>query len=233
MGETLADPLPLPYLVVAVGSLLWAARRRRWIPLLGSLPLVLSMPLVNPKYEPLLNGRYLMPILPLIFASIGLVASDAWLTFRVRWPERAPGLAGALAAGLVLLGAYPLVSLAAYERSTDRTNHGVLAAYQVVAANRQPDETVLLDSALDTVLHMSAGSAFKSMQLLFGANHVPYAVIDARPGSLGDALAERSPRLLLLHGDKVTPLGRTFSLTPLGDRGRGPGYGVYRVAPRR
>ena len=246
VGESLTDPGPLLYLAVALGSVLWAARRGQLLPLLVGLPYVLVLPLVNPKYEPLLNGRYLVPLLPPIYASLGLLASDAWRAlcefkvprskFQVRGGptlnfERGT-LNWILAAGLVLLAAYPLVPLARYQGSTERTNRAVLAAHQAVLAHRQPDEVVLLDSGLDDVLSMAAGSAYKSMELLLGGSDVPYTEVDARASSIAEALADGAPRLLLLHGDKAAPLGRSFALTPLAPLGRGAGFGVYRVAPR-
>jgi 4-amino-4-deoxy-L-arabinose transferase-like glycosyltransferase len=226
--ETLAEPALLLYLGVAVGSIIWAAWRGFALPLLVVLPYVLILPLVNPKYEPLLNGRYLMPLLPLIFSSIGLVASDLWRMLRTR----SVLVATAPIIAIVILALYPLVGLLEYERSTERTNHALFAVYRDLGAHRQPDETVLVDYGLDGVFFMAAGSAFKGMELLLTAEQIPYVVIDARQNSVADALAERSPRLLLLNTDKATPLGRSFSLTPLGEQMRGTGFALYRVAPR-
>ncbi len=180
----------------------------------------------------MLNGRYLTPLLPLVYASMGLVVGDAWRTLKAGWPQWVPALGFFGLAGVAILMAYPLLPLARYERSTERTNHAVFAAYQTVVANREPGETVLLDYGLDSVFYMAAGSAYKSMELLLATGDIPYVVVDARPSSIGDALAERSPRLALLQSDKVPSLGRTFTLTPLGDVGRGPGFGVYRVGVR-
>ena len=231
-GESLAEPLLLLYLALAVAGVLWAAWRGRWLPVLLIVPYALVLPLVNPKYEPLLNGRYLTPLLPAVFASLGLAAADVWTASRARAGH--PLLVGGcLAIGLAALIGYPLLTLARYEQSTERTNHAVFAAHEVVKANRQPGETVLLDLGLDSVFHMAAGSAFKSMEFLLETHEVPYAVIDARVDSVGDALAERSPRLLLLHRDKTAPLGRSFTLTQLDDGGRGgPPFGVYRIDRR-
>ena len=233
LGESLAEPLLLLYLGLAIGGGVWAAWRRRWLPLLAIMPYVLVMPLVNPKYEPLLNGRYLTPLLPLVFAAVGLATADAWRLLR----RRAPGglrqaSTAALVAGVALLALYPLVPLARYERSTERTNHAVLAASRVVQTYRQPGETVLLDRGLDGIFQMAAGSVYKSMQLLLGGHDVPYADIDGRPSSINEALAEGSPRLALLHGDRVAPLRRSFTVTPVGEQVRGAGFGVYRIAPR-
>jgi 4-amino-4-deoxy-L-arabinose transferase-like glycosyltransferase len=232
VGETLAQPLLLGYLGLAVGSVLWAARRRRWLPLLVSVPYLLVLPLLQGKYEPLLNGRYVMPILPLVFGSIGLAVSDGIAAFSARWPARATMLSGLLLGLTALASLYPLAPLAAYERSA-RTNHAILAAHEAVLANRAPDEVVLVDYGLDGVFFMAAGSAFKSMELLLGGTNVPYIVIDARQASLDDALSGRQSRLAVLNSEKARVLGRNYTLTALmGGERDGPGFGVYRVSAR-
>ena len=98
VGETLAHPLLLGYLALAVGSVplggpAAVAGCRCW----SSVPYLLALPLLQGKYEPILNGRYVMPILPLVFASIGLVVADGLAAVRARWPARAPLLGGAAA----------------------------------------------------------------------------------------------------------------------------------------
>jgi 4-amino-4-deoxy-L-arabinose transferase-like glycosyltransferase len=232
VGETPVQPLLIGYLTVAVGSVLWAARRGRWLPLLVSVPYLLALPLLQGKYEPLLNGRYVMPILPLVFASTGLVIADALIACRTRWPSRSVVLGGALFGLAALAALYPLAPLAAYQRSA-RTNHAIMAAHEAVLASRRPDEVVLVDYGLDGVFFMAAGSAFKSSELLFGGSGVPYTVIDARQSSLEDALSGHGSRLLVLNTEKVRTLGRSFTLTPLmGGERDGPGFGVFRVAAR-
>jgi len=232
VGETLSDPLLLGYLGLAIGSVAYAAWRGRWLPLLVTVPYLAILPFLQPKYEPMLNGRYVVPVLPLVFASIGLGVSDAWQASRRLQPVYGYILGGMLVGVTVSLGLYPLVPMSLYERSA-RTNDPVLAAYQTVAAAREPSETVLLDYGLDGVFFMAAGSAYKSMELLLGASSVPFDVIDARQSSIEDALAGHASRLIVLNSDKVSPLGRNFTLTPLMGGGRGgPGCGVDRISAR-
>jgi hypothetical protein len=229
VGESLADPLPLLYLLIAIGSVLWTARRGSWLALAAIVPTVLLMPLLNPKYEPLLNGRYLVPLLPFVYAAVGIAAGDGWRALRA-WR---PAVAGLAAAGLVVLAAYPLAPLARYELTTPRTNRAAVGAYQTVLAHRQPDEVVVLDAGLDDILYMGAGSAQKSMEHLLSASDVPYVVVNARAGTLADALVDGAPRLVVLHGDKAAPLGRAFQLAQLGPAERGAGFQVYRLTGRR
>jgi hypothetical protein len=232
VGETLARPLLLAYLALAVGAVAWAARQRSWLPVLVSVPYLLALPLLQGKYEPILNGRYVMPILPLVFASIGLVVADAMAGLRARWPARATVLSGILLGLTALAALYPLAPLAAYERSA-RTNHAILAAQDAVLAARAPDEVVLVDYGLDGVFFMAAGSAFKSTEMLLGGASVPYTVIDARQASLDDALTGHQSRLAVLNSDKARSLARNYQLTALmGGERDGPGFGVYRVSAR-
>jgi hypothetical protein len=173
-----------------------------------------------------------MPILPLVFASIGLVVADGIAAVRSRWPARSPLLSGLLLGFAALAALYPLAPLAVYERSA-RTNHAILAAQEAVLAARAPDEVVLVDYGLDGVFFMAAGSAFKSMELLLGGTSIPYTVIDARQSSLDDALSGHQTRLAVLNAEKARSLGRNFQLTPLmGGERDGPGFGVYRVSAR-
>ena len=232
VGETLLQPLVLGYLGLAVGSVVWAARRGHLLPLLVAVPYLLVLPVLQGKYEPLLNGRYVMPILPLVFASIGLAAADALTLLRRRFGGRAL-LPSAVVLGVLALAAvYPLAGLAQYQR-TARTNHAIIAAYDAVMADRRPDEVVVVDYGLDGVFFMAAGSAFKSTELLLGGSSVPYTVIDARASSLGDALSGQDSRLLVLNTEKVRVLSRNFTLTPLmGGERDGPGFGVFRVSAR-
>jgi 4-amino-4-deoxy-L-arabinose transferase-like glycosyltransferase len=232
VGETLVQPLLLGYLVLAVGSVLWAARRGRWLPLLVSVPYLLALPLLQGKYEPVLNGRYVMPILPLVFASIGLAVADALSAVRVRWPTRASLLGGILLGLTALVAVYPLAPLAVYQRSA-RSNHAILAAHEAVISGRDADEVVLVDYGLDGVFFMAAGSAFKATELLLGGSGVPYSVIDARQSSLENALSGHESRLVVLNTEKVRVLGRNFTLTPLmGGERDNPGFGVFRVTAR-
>jgi hypothetical protein len=202
------------------------------MPLLVAVPYLLILPMLQGKYEPILNGRYVMPILPLVFASIGLAVADALAMLRARAPARAALLGGIVLGVAALVALYPLAPLAQYQRSA-RTNHAILAAHEAVLAAREPDEAVLVDYGLDGVFFMAAGSAFKSMELLLGGSGVPYIVIDARQSSVEDALSGHDSRLLVLSAEKVRSLGRNFTLTPLmGGEKDGPGFGVYRISAR-
>jgi 4-amino-4-deoxy-L-arabinose transferase-like glycosyltransferase len=232
VGETFGHPLLLAYLVLALGSVCWAASRRQWLPLFVSAPYLLALPLLQGKYEPILNGRYVMPILPLVFASIGLVVADALARVNRTWPTYAPAIGGALVGLAALTALYPLAPLAVYQR-TVRTNHAILAAYEAVLAGREGDEIVLVDYGLDGVFFMAAGSAVKSTELLLGGRGVPYTVIDAGQASVEDALSGHQSRLLVLNTEKVRSLSRDFTLTALmGGEKDNPGFGVFRVSAR-
>jgi 4-amino-4-deoxy-L-arabinose transferase-like glycosyltransferase len=236
VGESLLSPLPLAYLSLAVGSILWATRRGSPLPLFVVGTFAALLPLVNPKYEPLLNGRYVMPLLPLVYAAIGLaVVALSQKVIRPHiadhgWRTLLP--ATALTVVVALTAVYPWLPMRRYLRTTERTNHAIFLAFDTVRSERQPTEVVLLDVGLDSVFYMAAGSAYRGMELLLDGSDTPYQVIDARQASLSDAMAGQQTRLALIASDKLTPLSRSFTLTPLGDAWRGPGFGVYRVSRR-
>jgi len=235
VNESLADPRLVLYLGTAVAAVAWAAWRRYPLPLLVTVPYLLALPFLTAKYEPMLNGRYLVPVLPLVFASIGLATGNIWCAAQRRLGgSSSMVVAVVLTLGIGGLAAYPLVPMSRYVQAA-RTNHAILAAHEVILADRQPGEVVLLDYGLDGVFFMAAGSAFKSMELLLTGSGIPYVVIDARAASVGDALAGETSRLLVLNADKASPLGRAFALTPLmpGGGRNGPGFDVYRVAAAR
>jgi 4-amino-4-deoxy-L-arabinose transferase-like glycosyltransferase len=142
----LDDPLTLVYGALALLGLAVAARRRLLLPFLviGSAALVL--PLVNGKYEPLFNGRYLAPILPLGFCllAVGLVQLVAAIpTLR----ERA---SAASAVVLLLLTLPPLLALYGYVDTTLREGPNNQELYRAaeIAAAAAPHGPVLVDATL-------------------------------------------------------------------------------------
>ena len=78
---TLLEYAREPLLWVATGLTLLglglAVRHRSWLPVLVVASTIVMLPLVNPKYDPILNGRYLAPILPLCLIWVGLALE--WL----------------------------------------------------------------------------------------------------------------------------------------------------------
>jgi 4-amino-4-deoxy-L-arabinose transferase-like glycosyltransferase len=142
----LDDPLSLVYAALALLGLAFAARKRVLLPALVLASAALVLPLVNGKYEPLFNGRYLAPLLPMEF---GLLAAGT-----VRLASAIPVLRNRVtvvaSTALLVLALPPLVSLYAYVDASLRdgpNNQELYRAAEIVAAAR-PAGSVLVDATL-------------------------------------------------------------------------------------
>ena len=114
-AEYLADPWVLGYPVLAVLGALIAARRGNPLLLVALALAVFWPPLLSGKYKPILDGRYLMPDLPVIFVDIA-VAFGALAGLVMRG---APAVR--LAGGAVLLAGAVALTLTRSSRSSGST----------------------------------------------------------------------------------------------------------------
>jgi 4-amino-4-deoxy-L-arabinose transferase-like glycosyltransferase len=202
-ASDLLDPTLWIYGGLSVAGLVWCARRGAPLLLLMTLSSILIMPYFNDKkYVPISDGRYLMPLLPLAFASIGAILARVHPSPPGGLPwslSAAPPLHGPLsrrqergsrsgaavrfawAAGVLLLVLYPLVPLARYydqETAAGRTNAPLFQAVDAALAARRPGEAVLLDQDLSDLKFEGGGTAFRSLRLLLAGNSVPSPSID-------------------------------------------------------
>ena len=133
---------PFVLLVAAVAAigLVYTARRVSMLPLLTVLGSLLLLPLVHDDFLPLLKSRYLMPLLPLTFVTIGVIGADIFLKARVgRW---------AVAVVLVTMLSGSLLSLIRFESvvlAADCTNAPQRAFVASLRRQQLADEWVLLD----------------------------------------------------------------------------------------
>ena len=150
-AEYLVDPWILSYPVLAVLGALIAARRGNPLLLVALAVAVFWPPLFSGKYKPILDGRYLMPDLPVLFVDIAVAfGALAGLVARGAPALRLAGGA-AIVAGAVALTLHPLVQLERfYEDSQEDgfSNALYLRTMDQVRAARQADEPVLLDPLL-------------------------------------------------------------------------------------
>ena len=145
----LDDPLPLVYAAMAVVGAGLASRRRLVLPVLVLASVAAVLPLVNGKYEPLFNGRYLAPLLPMCFVlvAIGVVGMVSLLgrASIVRAHQRL-----VITMMLVVLSVPPLLVLNGYIDATLRdgpNNQELYRAAEIVAA-ASPAGPVLVDASL-------------------------------------------------------------------------------------
>src|SRR5579884_1039111 len=99
LEQALRDPAVWIAAGLALAGLGWALRRGWALLPLSLLSVVLLLPLFNPKYNLVMNGRYLLPLLPLVVVAQAGLAADLvrWALARLRTP-------GAAWLGAALLG---------------------------------------------------------------------------------------------------------------------------------
>jgi len=76
---------PIICTVLAALGLAISIGRRASLPLLAIVSTIFILPIFNGKYEPLFNGRYLAPLLPLGFALVLASVTTLAMLFRRRW----------------------------------------------------------------------------------------------------------------------------------------------------
>ena len=243
-----------PLLWIAAGltllGLVLAIRRRSWLPVLVVLATIAILPLVNPKYDPILNGRYLATILPLCLIWVGLALE--WLAARRTSMARSSTsraitrLAGAVSVGGAALLATALVvgSLGALTRYYDdvrenaRTGERILDVVRTAKVLGPRAQPVVLDQRLDKLaLGPGAGIILRVLRTtleLEGIQTQEFWLGEDRPPDVHDGqlvvLASRSkPQFtqeavagLGLHATQGGP-ARVQSQASL--------YGLYRFGP--
>jgi hypothetical protein len=250
-GSYLRDPWVLAPMVLALAGLAVAVRRRQWWMVGGVLLAVLLPPAFSGKYSPVLDGRYLMPLLPVLFVAMGLAVATAarllaTLPFGGEGRPSVPALLGrsaalvVLALGTAVLTAHPLTLLDTfYEDSQEDgfSNALYLRTVSQLEAARQGEEPVLLDPLLSTVKSTGGGKASTSFLFLLALADVPNQTLPAVVPNEQRDVAGLEPdlvgKLAVLHRSTADSLDDTLHLEPLdGKRQSGkdsPSYRAYRI----
>ncbi len=139
IARYLADPQVIVYGALLLAGVVLAVRRRYWLLLAPIACGVLILPLFNRDYQFEIHTRYIGFLLPLgaILTALPLAAVAARL--QAGWSRLSPRPAWAVAAIAVLLVLYPLPALAGYyaaENAAGRSNTGVVATLDALAAMR-------------------------------------------------------------------------------------------------
>jgi hypothetical protein len=252
-----ADPLLLIATALAVGGLVVAVRQCTWLPLLVVAASVALLPLVNPKYDPILNVRYLAPVLPICLLWIGLALE--WLAWRHTGDlrrqvgrargradallDRAAGAGGVVAASLLstLLVVGSLTALARYYDNVQenaRTGARILEVASTARAMGHVAQPVVLDERLDKMsLGPGAGIVLRVLHLALTLEGVPVTVEwlgeecphDVRPGQLVVLAARSKPHFT---AEAVTGLGlRSLNGGPARVHSQASRYGLYQFGP--
>ncbi|MCC7371841.1 MAG: glycosyltransferase family 39 protein [Chloroflexi bacterium] len=246
------DPLLLLAGILLVGGLVLAVRRRAWLQLGVVISAVLVLPLVNPKYDPILNVRYLAPILPICMLWIGAALDglaqriSAWANSTKGVPSGLTGVLGGsgtvLAASLILvMVAGSIAALNAYYadvRENARTGERIL---EVVRTARQAGAVgipVVLDERLDRIaIGPGAGIVLRVLKLAFDLEGIPTEVrwlgerrpADIHPGQIVVLAARSKPQFT---AEAVSALGlQAVNGGPARVHSQASRYGLYRFGP--
>jgi glycosyltransferase AglD len=251
----LTDPLLLATAALTVAGVGWAAIRHRYrLPLwlLGSFALIL--PLFNANhYDVEYDGRYVVPLLPMFYACIGLLVVDTWSAARQRLTSSGARIAAGVSLALVVLGlaVAPTFSLARYYARGARaepTNASLIRAIDEVKAALRPGDVVFLDNNLNDrrteyASPWDEASTFRVMRYIMEFDRVPYEVVDIDETALADLSMRRQGAIVILSsgidGKDTARLGEmieTSGLQTLDGRPPRPPrpadrYGLYRLDP--
>ena len=211
-AEYLQDPRVMAYPIIGLAGLAWAAGRGRPILLLALLPAILLPPLFNGQYKPILAGRYLMPLVPVLFVGVGLGLAALARGLNARpWGFIRGGLLALLA---LLLTTYPLQLLDDfYEQGRDdgTDNTLYLRALDQLTATRLADEVVVLDPRLVEVKTVGGSSAASSFDWLLTVSGIPSLAYDGNPrGLVGN--------LVILERETADDVADQITLAPLDGR---------------
>lgn len=234
--ENPTNPARFVYLGLACLGLALAARRGNPLPLAVCASVALVLPYFNPRYGPILSGRYIVPMLPLAY--LGIAVAVRWLAAQLPVESRR----GALAATALALAAilFPLVQLGLYYQEVvgdGRTNRPLFVLADALEQAYRPGEPVLLDEALAQEPLTAGGTDLKALRFLLEARAIPYEVAKLGPGS-SDALGDGASSVLVIADARKRPeLRRRVDVEALSAEvesasGSEHRYAVYRLIRR-
>ncbi len=173
----LLEPAVIVYVGAGVAGLAVAARLRALGPALAVAAFLALLPLFPASHDNLpRQGRYLMPMLPLVFAGLGAAAARMFVVARDR-----PRARLALLACLAVFIVYPLVPLTAHYSQVvgaGETNARYFITLAAVERLREPDEMVVLDPSLQHDRTGAAGTALRTFDFLLTLREVPHVTLE-------------------------------------------------------
>jgi len=236
------NPAALLYLALGIVGLGLLARRGNPVPALFLLSTALVLPYFNPRYGPILSGRYIVPLMPFLFLGVALAVDALFRRLPAIRTTRAEDLRPLLAAGaLALLVLFPLAPLALYYREglgDERTKDALFLLRGAVQAAYQDGDLVLVDESLAQEALTAGGTDLKAIRMLLEADHIPYRVAKLTRASFMDDAAEH-PRILAVMStkkeDDMTRGLRVAALTPEVESASRSGrrYAVYAISQAR
>lgn len=249
-----------PYLglmsLLSIAGLAWAAVRHGYrLPLWLGASFALLLPVFNVShYDVEYDGRYVLPLLPMIYAAIGVLAVDLWRGFSNRFsaPIARPALGGVIGVALLVMAAIPLLFLFRYyERASraDPTNASLVRAMNEVKAALGPGQIVLLDNNMNNRRTDRAdplkdeASTIRVMKYILEFDRIPFESPNVDAAVLTEYQQRGKPMVVVLSSGvdsketaKLGELIEQFGMTGLdGKPARPPRpadrYGLYRFDP--
>ena len=228
LNDFLREPTFWLYGALVVAGLIWPLRHGNPLLPLAGLSFLVLVPLFNAKYEPIFNGRYLMPVVVLAYAGLGTLVADLWRSLRgssARW---------ALALAAAALVAYPLLPLLHYheQRAQDgQVNYDLIQTAAAVAAARRADEPLLLDEKLGRRGLGADGDVLMNLEVFLQFREAPYRVGPASAGQIEQQLDGARTAVVVFSQPYDRPLDSRYRFTPVEERTRGR-YAAYRIERR-
>jgi 4-amino-4-deoxy-L-arabinose transferase-like glycosyltransferase len=233
------SPSRFLYVALAVLGLALVARRGGLLLACVGLSIVLVLPLFNPRYGPILSGRYLIPLLPLAYCGVGCAvvigARRAADRLKHRGKLRPETIGAAAGVGLVV---FPLLHLVGYYQEVlldARTNRPLHELAGVIVRERLSHEQVVLDEGLAQEQLGAGGSDLKAYRMLLATSDVPYIV--TKVAEVDEVLTDGASALILMEAKKRASLPRGLTASRLSSElesasGSEHRYAVYRLSAR-
>lgn len=223
----LGDPRVMVYPALGALGLLAGKRRIGWFLLAGVAAGVLLPPMFNGKYKPVLDGRYLMPLVPVLFVGVGILASR--LTGWLRCSRLGIGGAGVAMVALGALVLAPLFSLSRfYEESSENgaSNARYIRTLRMVESMSQIGDSVWLDPRLRDVKSPGGGNAGSSFGWLLAVSD--RKVQEWRP----DTVTQGPPpagSLFIVHRATSERLRHELAMAPIDESSASRDDASYRL----
>lgn len=193
------------------GCLIWAARRRSWLPLAVVASGAVLMPLLvdGEKYLTFTGLRYPQVALPVALAAVG-----AFLVAAGDWPGRRPWQSWFVVGGVVAVQCIALLSFYRLTDSTGVTGAPLLLVAQGMAQAKATGNDLFVDDALDTKL-VGGGEVGRAVRVLLTLEGVDHTVAKADKIRWFLINGDGATYDMLLAGDTANTLGREFALEPV------------------
>jgi len=217
--DLLFDPGLWPIVLLAAAGVFWQWRRGNVLPGLLVASTVVILPLINGKYNLVPNGRYLAPLLPVLFATVGALLIDvlaALTNAKLGWRRQHVPHPMVMKGGVVLATAFllihPLPYLLDYYQevpATGWTNGPTLATLDVIETYPNPNIAVIVDRSLN--MHLAGwgnGTQRAGLELGLTLSQARYRVADVRGEDNTKRLLDPKSRcrdqlVILAPGDAV------------------------------